>query len=549
MSFSCRWTFFIGIGLVFLNLQRASAEPNVQTEKPAVTKSNPLAAIQEMSLQEKVGQLLFVGISDTKLSERTAKDLREIQPGAVILFKRNIVNLKQTIKLTHDLRSISRSYAQLPLLIATDQEGGRVARIEFTPSMPSPLALGMTKDAKIVESVSFEAGKFMRYLGFNMNLAPVLDVLLDGRSSFIGERSFGASPKLVGDLGLAFAQGQLRAGIIPTSKHFPGAGLLTQDPHVQKVQTGPFADDVLLPFKQFATVYPSAVMLSHSSYPSIDDSGLPATFSSKIVTDLLIRTLDYKGLIITDDLQMGAVKLLGPDDLGKVTVGDLAVKSFLAGADLLMVTWGPKEQKQAKAALIHAVESGKISLSDLDARIVKIAKIKSLVAPLVRVPASVDNQNSFESKNLANLDDKILSINLTRELKRFEKPTPNERYVVISRTPQFRWAFERALGRSVAAMESQDFLKLNSGSEAEKKFLADYDCVVFPINSRKDAVFLNSLSKELRQKTIVLNLTSPGLIDANGLRGLVNLFHPHANAGRFLGESFRAPAAQPAQQK
>ncbi len=512
------------MSLPFLNLHRAWAEPNV---------------LADSGLSEKVGQLLFVGISDTHLSERTIKDLRDIQPGAVILFKRNIVGLKQTTALTAQLRGINKEYASLPLLIATDQEGGRVARIEFTPSMPSPLALGMTKDAKIVESVSFEAGKFLRYLGFNMNLAPVLDVLLQGGSSFIGERSFGSSPKLVGQLGVAFAQGQLRAGIIPTSKHFPGAGLLTKDPHVEKVQVDSFAESSLSPFRQFAQVFPSAVMLSHSTYPSLDASGLPATFSPKIISEMLIHDMEYKGLIITDDLKMGAMKGTVPGDIGNADIGELAVRSFLAGADLLMITWSPKDQRAAKAALLKAVQTGRIPLAELESRVKKIAHVKNLVAPLIRTPAKVDNEDTFESKNLALLDDQILSLNLRRELKSMVVPSYRERFVVVSRTPSFRWGFERALGKPVGVLSSQEFLKLAENSAPEKLLLSEYDCFIFPIYSRRDAIFLNSMGKEIRRKTIAVNFASPGLIESAPLRGVLNLFHPHVNSGKLLGHLIR----------
>ncbi len=492
-----------------------------------------------MTLDQKVGQLLFIGISDTQISNRTAKDLRELQPGAIILFKRNILGLRQTARLTSSLKLISKESSSLPLLIATDQEGGRVARVEFTPAMPSPLALGMTKDPKIVEAVSFEAGKFLRYLGFNMNLAPVLDVLSERGSSFIGERSFGSSPKLVSDLGLAFAQGQLRAGIIPTSKHFPGAGLLTKDPHVETVSVDEYSKSLLFPFIQFAQVFPSAVMLSHSSYPKIDPSGVPATFSKKIISNLLIQELGYKGLIITDDLQMGAAKNTARNVGLLSRIGQNAVRSFLAGADLIMITWSPKEQKLAKKALIDAVKSGQISMSDLDARVNKINQIKNLVAPQLRIPSSADNENLFESKGLAVLDDRILNINLSREFRLIEKPSTHERFVVISKLPQFRWSFERALGKSVDSLTNQEFLGLTDSSSEERSFLSRYDCVIFPIYSKKDALFLNSMSRLIRKRTIALNFTSPGLINAAHLRGVLNLFHPHIHAGKFLGELVR----------
>jgi beta-N-acetylhexosaminidase len=532
MGLSRIWTNFALLLSAFLHLQTVWASPNVQN----------VAA--DEALKTKIGQLLFIGISDTTLSPRTQRDLMEIKPGAVILFKRNITSIANTSSLTSSLQQTSKEYSGQPLLIATDQEGGKVARIEMNPSMPSPLALGLTKDKKLVEAVSFEAGKFLHFLGFNMNLAPVLDILNSPGFTFIGERSFGYNAKTVSELGLAFAQGQLRAGVLPTSKHFPGAGYLTKDPHVEKVSASTLNEDSMEPFRQFAQIFPSAVMLSHSSYTSLDSSGVPATFSKKIVSDLLIGELGYKGLIITDDLRMGAAmsRDLNPK-LKNSYVGELAVKAFLAGSDLLMITWGPSEQKAARDALFNAIKSGRIPSAVFEARVKKISQIKQLLGPLLRKPAGLEKSDSFESKAMAELDNQILQHNLGGELQRIEKPKVSERFVVVSRTQQFRQGFERALGRGVGSVSAQDFLKISAGSSQEHELLRRYDCILFPIYNHKDALFLNSVSKELRQKTIAINFVSPGLVEEASLRGLLNLFHPHMNAGSALGKMLRTPAS------
>jgi beta-N-acetylhexosaminidase len=525
MGFSGTCTHFaLGLG-IFLHLQTVLASPNVQNRKG------------DALLKAEAGQFLFVGISDTTLSPRTAKDLKEIKPGAVILFKRNITSIPATSALTSALQKASREYSNQTLIIATDQEGGKIARVEMNPPMPSPLALGLTKDRRLVEAISYETGKFLRYLGFNMNLAPVLDILSSSGITFIGERSFGFDAQTVSELGVAFAEGQLRAGVLPTSKHFPGAGVLTKDPHVEKVSSAHFSADALNPFRQFSGLFPSAIMLSHSSYPTLDSTGVPATFSKKIVSDILIKQLGYKGLIVTDDLRMGATMSSNLSlQARESSVGELAVKSFLAGADLLMITWGPLEQTAARDALFNAVKTGRIPRAVFDARVKKVAGIKQQLGPLLRRPASLEKINTYDSKTMARLDNQVLQKNLAEEFHRIIKPKTSERFVVVGRTQQFRMDFERAMGHPVGGLAVQDFFKISSGSSQETALLQKYDCVIFPIYTHKDALFLSSVSKEVRLKTIAINFASPGLVDESSLRGLVNLFHPHRNTAFALGK-------------
>ncbi len=520
--FSVLTSLSVGWG-IFLSLPQGLADPKVRTSENLIAR---------MTLSQKVGQLLFIGLVDKKLSPRMARDLTEIKPGAIILFKKNMSNFKQTYQLTSSLHGISQRYSRLPLLIATDQEGGRVARVSMKPPMPSPLAVGMTGHPEIVEAISFESGKQLRRLGFNMNLAPVLDVLIESGPSFIGERSFGSSPDRVSEFGLAFAHGQLRAGIIPTSKHFPGSGLMIKDPHIQSVAIDEISSETLFPFKQFSQIYPSAIMISHSSYPKLDSSGSPATFSKTIVSDILLRDLSYTGLVLTDDLRMGSVSRGGK---GSHTLARNAIKAFKAGADLLMITWGSREQKIVKRSLIEGVRNGTISKNELNKRVKKILKIKEFLTPAPPFPVSA-GEREFESDSLKTLDEQILKINLSRELSRLGgKITPKGRFAVSLSKSRFRWSFEQSLGRPVGII---DDIRLFRSSEkpGEISIQNEFDCVIVPVYSKKEALLLSFATRSLREKIIAVNFTSPGFIQEKALRGVINLYHPHASAGRLLGE-------------
>jgi beta-glucosidase-like glycosyl hydrolase len=339
-----------------------------------LAKSLP-ANIETMSVEQKVGQMLMIGFNGKTLTPAFKKHLRVIKPGSVIIFGRNIKTLKQISYLNSELQRLSFSNSNLPLLIAVDQEGGGVARIRTSPALPSAYTIGQTNDPTIAFQAGKATGELLSLLGFNMNLAPVLDVTDEKLKSFIGIRSFSESPHKSGSMGVAFAHGLSDGNILPVAKHFPGHGPISFDSHhmtpTRNVSLNELLSADLIPFTQFASSdFASGIMIAHIAYPLIDSSGLPATFSKTIVTDVLQNQLKYTGLILTDDVEMGGAAVIPK-------LEDRAVAAVLAGNDLIMFGWNQKAQWRARNAIVAAVKSGKIPIERINRSVEKIFAVKT----------------------------------------------------------------------------------------------------------------------------------------------------------------------------
>ena len=278
-----------------------------------------------------VGPLFMVGIPGAGVDREARELVRELQVGGVILFARNLEDPEQVWELTRDLQQEARDAGGLPLLISVDQEGGSVQRLKAPFSLiPAGRELGESSTASQVEAWARTVGRELALVGINMNLAPVLDVARNPRCP-LWDRSFGSDPEKVAALGEAAIRGYGQAKVLPVAKHFPGLGDTSVDSH----QVLPTAQDPdperttdLLPFRQAAAAGVPAVMTAHLHVPAWDDR--PATLSSVALTDWLRQRLGYQGVIITDDLEMGAIATKDP-------VPEAACQALAAGADLLLV--------------------------------------------------------------------------------------------------------------------------------------------------------------------------------------------------------------------
>lgn len=518
MRHLCRWSGRIfGLTLI-LNFKMAYGAANVQQ-----------VTVPTLSDEQKAGQMMMIGISGKSLSQRTLQHLEDLQPGSVLLFQHNIGNGQGLGRLTSAMQNISRKKNHIPLLIAADQEGGRVCRVDLFPKMPSPLAVGRTGDSTLARDLSFRAGEVLRDFGINMNLAPVMDTLHnDTDHSFIGERSFGWKTDVVEKMGAAFAEGQLLAGVIPTSKHFPGSGGATADPHAQPGSVGAsYSMDSLAPFKEFTNIFPSAMMLSHYSYPNLDASGLPATLSKTIVTNLLRHEMGFNGLVITDDLPMGAVKKYGK-------LPELAVMSIAAGADMVMVSWGPKEQLAVRKRIAQAIHDKEISPAAVDEHLRRIFIAKRFIAThRSRALASSLQDSGIKIRSLADIEQLILQSNVQRDLNKLPSISTNTRWGIISTKTDFQWGFERGLGKGVL---KQTFKNL---------VVKDADLWVVELDSPKMAIDLGALSAEDRKKILIVNELGPGWIQDKKFFGVLNLHHHHESAGRLIAEKLKSGWAGP----
>src|SRR5690606_667232 len=234
--------------------------------------------------------------------------------GGVILFARNIRDPVQVANLTRSLQQLAQSSgARIPLFIATDQEGGIVARLRSPAAvMPGAMALGAASSPELAYEAGRSTARQLLAVGINMNFAPVVDVNNNPANPVIGVRSFGEDPELVAELGAAFIRGQQEEGVISTAKHFPGHGDTDTDSHIAL----PRADHPrvrldqveLVPFRAAIAAGVDAIMTAHVTFPSIDPTpGLPATLSHRVLTGLLREELGHEGLIVTDAMEMQAI--------------------------------------------------------------------------------------------------------------------------------------------------------------------------------------------------------------------------------------------------
>lgn len=278
-----------------------------------------------------VGPLFMAGLPGPRVDRAARELVRELKVGGIILFARNLEGPEQIWELTRDLQQEARDSGDPPLLIAVDQEGGPVQRLKapFT-LIPPARELGLSSTAGQVEALARTVARELALVGLNMNLAPVLDVARNPRNP-LWERSFGTDPEKVADLGEAAIRGFKQEKVVPVAKHFPGLGDTSVDSHqaLPTVQDpDPERNTDLLPFRRVVATGTPVIMTAHLHIPAWDSR--PATLSSVALQDWLRQRLGYQGVIITDDLEMGAIA-------AGAAVPDAAGQALEAGADLLLV--------------------------------------------------------------------------------------------------------------------------------------------------------------------------------------------------------------------
>ena len=293
------------------------------------------STLELSELTDHTGRLFMAGMPGPHLDGGTLSLIRDKGLGGVILFKRNIVDPLQVAALTNELQEAAMKYQGIPLFLAVDQEGGRVARLQkpFT-RFPGNNAIGDASDSdKMAERFGRITAAEMRLVGLNMDMAPVLDVPSGPVDQVLQGRMFGDDPALVARLGKIVIKALQENGVMAVGKHFPGLGKVRLDPHHH-----PSAIDVdeqaletvdLPPFRDAIREGVSAIMTSHALYSGLG-AQCPATLSHSIITELLREQLGFQGLIITDDLEMGAIKK-APG------VAQGAVNAFEAGCDILLI--------------------------------------------------------------------------------------------------------------------------------------------------------------------------------------------------------------------
>ena len=330
--------------------------------------------IAEMTIEEKVGQLIMVGFEGPQANEAIETHIRERLVGGVVLFSRNIQSPQQTAELTNELQRLASGTArQIPLFIGIDQEGGWVIRLkEGATVLPGNMALGATDSTELAERAGEITAVELAAVGVNLNFAPVMDVNNNPQNPVIGRRSFGESPELVSRLGVAYIHGLQHNGVLATAKHFPGHGDTTVDSHFYLPTVSHDQERIhaleLKPFRAAIDADVAAIMTAHIVYPAFD-ADRPATLSPAILTDLLRKELGFDGLLITDAMEMKAID-------ARYQSGEAAVMAVEAGADIVLALQTPAKQLEVFDTLLSAVKSGRISPARLDQSVERILKSK-----------------------------------------------------------------------------------------------------------------------------------------------------------------------------
>jgi beta-N-acetylhexosaminidase len=320
-----------------------------------------------------IGGLFMAGLPGTALDGSTRGLIEEWRIGNFILFKRNVADPEQLRRLCHDLRDACLAGGLPAPLIAIDQEGGTVTRLPppFTQFPDARVLAGADDPGAALTAYGRTCARELREIGVNMNLAPVLDVCPAGEGCFMERRSLGADPEAVGRLGRLVAAAMQAEGIAACGKHFPGLGAAILDPHERLPRVERSLAELrrldLPPFREVAAEV-AAIMTSHTVYPALDREW-PATLSRPILTGLLREEIGYQGVIVTDDLEMGAIEKEGPLD-------EAALRAFEAGADLLLICHDHQKVHRAHQRLKAAAAAGRIPPARLASSLARIAAIR-----------------------------------------------------------------------------------------------------------------------------------------------------------------------------
>lgn len=458
-----------------------------QVAAPAAPAPAPVldahAWLARMTVEDKVGQLMMVGFAGTSVDASTTDLVRGYHVGGVCLFGRNVDSAAQIAKLNDDVRGLLSDW--VPPFIAVDQEGGNVVRLtDGNLVLPGNMVLGAARQPELAYEAGFAQGEDLRRLGFNMNLAPVLDVNSNPHNPVIGLRAFGDDVALVSELGAQFVRGQQDARIVTVAKHFPGHGNVDTDSHrALPVVRASLADirKALVPFSAAMKAGLDGLMTAHIATPALTGDQTPATLSRRVLGGVLRDELGFDGLVLTDELEMDAIDR-------NYGVGRAAVMAITAGADMVLIPWRLEKKEEVYLALLDAARGGEISPERLDRSVLRILNSKlrrGLFEPLPPLPERLASLG--ERRDLA-LRIASAGVTLLRAEPRLFPLTRGQAVAVVSAEPSLIDALAGRVPRltslsvpAIPALADRTALK-----ERTRALAKDADVVVVGVvNSRQ----------------------------------------------------------------
>ena len=327
--------------------------------------------LNNMTLDEKIGQMIIISYRSPSLDSTLKKAVEEVKPGGIILFAENMSSYDGTIKFIKDVKALS----SIPMFISIDEEGGRVQRLinvkgVSISNVPNMLSVGEKNDLDLTYNVGKLIAEELRVFGINMDFAPDIDVLTNPDNTVIGNRSFGSDKELVAKHGISLAKGLEDNGVIAVYKHFPGHGNTAVDSHyslpVLDLTKEALEEVDVYPFKEAIKNNASVIMIGHLAVPYLTDNKDPASLSKTLITGYLKNNLGYKGLVITDALDMGALT-------NYYSANEICGKAVEAGVDILLA---PSSSRVCLKSVQDAIKNGKITEEQIDESVKKILKLK-----------------------------------------------------------------------------------------------------------------------------------------------------------------------------
>lgn len=358
-------------------VEEPPVEPEVDT-----TAQRAAELVAGMTLEDKIAQMFVItpnaltGYSGVTAAGDTTKEAYNNRPvGGIIYMSENLTDREQTAAMLTNMQTIAMERTGLPVFLCVDEEGGSVARVAKNSAfgvtdVGDMSAIGATGDVQNAYNAGNVIGTYLSELGFNVDFAPVADVLTNPGNTAIGNRSFGSDSQMVADMVAAELDGMAETGVYGTVKHFPGHGGTSGDSHngtviIEKTLEELMAEE-LVPFQSAIDAGVSFVMVGHISVPNVTGDNTPASISSMMITDVLRSQMGYDGIVITDGMNMGAITDHYNSD-------QAAVMAVSAGADMILM---PADYQKAYNGVLEAVKDGTISEERINASVERIVRVK-----------------------------------------------------------------------------------------------------------------------------------------------------------------------------
>ncbi len=366
-----KYIFILIISLFLITSCNEKVDTKIKEKSSDKIKEEVNNIMKDMTIDEKIGQLIVLSYRSPKMDDTLRNTLKEVKPGGFILFKENMSTFYKSLDLIKEIKSSSK----VPMFISIDEEGGSVQRLKAltdvtVSDVPFMSEVGSKNDKELAYEVGTLLAEELRVFGINMDFAPVIDVYSNPDNKVIGKRSFGSDTEVVSSMGINVAKGLGEHGVIPVYKHFPGHGNTSTDSHYDLPVVDKTKDELmsldLVPFKKVIDSGAEVIMIGHLSVPELTSDNTPASLSKDIITNLLKDELGFKGVVVTDALDMGALTNYYEDS-------EICVKALEAGVDMLLM---PSDSRTCFKAVKEALNEGKLTLDRINESVEKLLTLK-----------------------------------------------------------------------------------------------------------------------------------------------------------------------------